>query len=524
MGAETDSQLATAAADDTLGGPMTRTGMRRRPGSRRYSLGMMLAGWAAAGLAVIVVSASLYAYAKYRDVWDGIKHETINVGGDRPPKLSNALNVLVIGSDTRSGRNAKIGGRAEGQRSDTVMVAHISPGGGRMTVLSFPRDTVVPIYGCPSEPDGFAGQAYAPGAVEQINASFANGGANCLWKTIEHTTGIRLDNFIQLNFTGFISVINAVGGVPVCLPRAIHKSQYDHLKLSAGRHVLKGYKALQFWRLREDFGLGSDLQRIQRDQLLMVGLVQKILKSGILHSPVKVWEIIKDIVKARALTTDTGLTTTRIVTIARGVSGISGKNINFIRVPVVTYPANPNWVEFDTSQTPKLFNAIKRDRALPKPAQVKTGGGSKGSKGNKSKKGQAPKLLSASSVSVNVLNGSGVQGIAGATSTALGERGFHILSTASAADYGYHKSVVEYAAHADLSAAVTVASQLPKTSPVVLRQVSSITPGTVTLILGSDFTQLGPPPSQPVGNLAGEYGGYQGSTNPCKGYGSAFAN
>jgi hypothetical protein len=69
-----------------------------------------------------------------------------------------------------------------------------------------------------------------------------------------------------------------------------------------------------------------------------------------------------------------------------------------------------------------------------------------------------------------------------------------------------------------------VASQLPKTSPVVLRQVSSVSSGTVTLILGSDFTKLGPQPSQPVGNLAGEYGGYQGSTNPCKGYGGAFAN
>jgi len=149
--------------------------------------------------------------------------------------------------------------------------------------------------------------------------------------------------------------------------------------------------------------------------------------------------------------------------------------------------------------------------------------GSKGGTGKQSKTGQPAKLLSASSVRVNVLNGSGVQGIAGATAAALGERGFHILSTASASNYGYHKSVVEYAGHVDLSAAVTVASQLPKTSSVVLRQVSSIPPGTVTLILGSDFTKLGPQPSQPLGNL-GEYGGYQGSTNPCKGYGSAFAN
>src|SRR5258708_33267227 len=211
---------------------MGAPGWRRRRVSRQYSRGMMLTGWAAIGLAVILVSGTLYAYAKYRNVLDGIKHEVITGLGNRPPKLNNALNILVSGSDSRAGRNGKIGGHAQGQRSDTVMVAHISPGGGRITVVSFPRDTVVPIYSCPAEP-GFPGQSLQPG-VEQLNASFADGGANCLWKTIEHTTKIHLDNFIQLNFTGFISVINAIGGVPVCLPTAIHPTSFDKLSLQPG--------------------------------------------------------------------------------------------------------------------------------------------------------------------------------------------------------------------------------------------------------------------------------------------------
>jgi LCP family protein required for cell wall assembly len=502
---------------------MTRTGMRRRGGSRRYSVGAMLAGWAAVVLAVALVSGTLYAYAKYRSVFDGIKHVTISGLGKRPPKLNNALNVLVIGSDSRSGRNGKIGGYVAGQRSDTVMVAHISPGGGRITVLSFPRDTVVPIYACPAEP-GFGGQSFQPGSIEQLNASFAAGGANCLWKTIEHTTGIHLDNFIQLNFTGFISVINAIGGVPVCLPVAVQPTSYDRLKLTAGKHVLKGLKALEFWRLREGFGLGSDLQRIQRDQLLMVGLVHKLLNTGVLHSPTKLWAIVNDISRSHALTTDAGMTPGRIVTVARSVSGISRKNIQFIEVPTLTYPANPNWVEFDTSQTTKLFAAIERDHALPKALKL-----SKHGKGKNGKKAKPPKLLSASSVNVNVLNGSGVNGIAGATSSALSARGFHVLSTASAttasgaADFSYTKSVVEYAGPADLSAASTVAAQLAHPSDVLLKQVRSLAPNTVTLILGSTFKQLGPPPSQAVGNLTGQFGGYQGSTNACKGYGTAFS-
>ncbi len=491
---------------------MTRYGMRRGRGSRRYSVGMLLTGWLAAGIAVVLVGGTLYAYAKYHNVWDGISREAITGQGDRPKKLNNALNLLVIGSDSRSGRNGKIGGPAQGQRSDTVMVAHISPGGGGVTVLSFPRDTVVPIYSCPPEPGGFSGQNAAPGSIEQLNSSFSAGGANCLWKTIEHTTGIHLDNFIQLNFTGFISVVNAIGGVPVCLPTRIRETRYDRLKLSAGWHVLKGYKALEFWRLREE-----------RDQLLMVGLVQKILKTGVLHSFSKTWAIINAISRSHALTTDEGLTPGRMVTIARSLSGISKKSIQFIKVPVVNYPANPNWVEFETSQTQPLFAAIQRDRAVPKTAAGKKQGSGKG----KGKKAQPTKLLSPSSVSVNVLNGSGVPGIAGATATALGGRSFHILATASATtptgapDYNYTTSVIEYGGPADLAAAKTVAAQLPN---VTLKQVSTGTLGakTVTLILGSDFTKLGPAPSQPVGNLAGKFGGYQGSTNPCKGYGTAF--
>jgi LCP family protein required for cell wall assembly len=499
---------------------MTRYGTRRGRSSRRYSLGMMLIGWIAIGLTIVLVSGTLWAYAKYRSLWDGINHQKI-IDTSGVKKLNNAMNILLIGSDTRSGRNGQIGGPAAGQRSDTVMVVHISPRARGITVLSFPRDTVVPIYKCPAEPGGFSGQAAAPGSVEQLNSTFSYGGANCLWNTIEKQTHIHLDNFIQLNFTGFISVINAVGGVPVCTPVRIRKTRYDRLALSPGWHVLDGWRALAWWRLREDFGLGSDLQRIQRDQLLMVGLVQKILKTGVLHSITKTWSIINGIVKAHALTTDTGLTPNRLVNIALSLRGVSKHTIQFIEVPVVTDPNNPNWVEFNTSKTPQLFAAIQRDHALPKVPK-----GKKPAKGGA--KSQPAKLLSSSSVTVNVLNGSGANGIAGTTSTALGTRGFHIgqvvsATTASGApDYSYTKSVVEYTGPAELAAARTVAAQLP--GNVILKTVSATTlpSGTVTLILGSDFSRLGPPPAHRVGNLSGKFGGYKASANPCKGYGTAF--
>lgn len=484
----------------------------RGHGRRRHGPWMLLAGWTAIAVAVVLVAAALYGYVQYRTVWDGITKIAVTGLGKRPPTYDNALNILVIGSDSRSGANARIGGYVPGQRSDTVMIVHISPGRGRLSVLSFPRDSVVPILACPAVP-GFPGQQSQPAAVEQLNSSFAYGGPGCLWHTLEQTTRIRIDDFLQLNFTGFISVINALGGVQVCLPYAIRPTSYDHLKLSAGPHVIKGYKALEFWRLREGFGLGSDLQRIQRDQLLMVALVQQILRRHVLRSPTRSYAIVRDIVRAHALTTDTGLTPSRLLAIATSMSGLSRQSVQFVEVPTIAYPANPNWVEFAPASAARLFAAVAHDIRLPKMAK-------------QARPGQGTRLLAASRVRVEVLNGSGVTGIAGRTAAALATRGFHVLGAVSATtaagapDFGYTTSVVEYGAAADLAAARTVAAQLPGAA---LKRVSAVPAGTVHLILGSSFTALAPRPKRnSLGNLAARYSGYSGSTNVCRNYGTAF--
>ncbi len=513
-----------------------RSKARRSPGrsagSGKYTRGMLVSGWSAIGVTAVLVIGTLVGYVKYRAVLDGINHVAVNDLGKRPPKLNNAMNILLIGSDSRSGRNGAIGGRrgVQGQRSDTVMVVHISPGHRHIYVLSFPRDTVVPIYPCAPEP-GFNGQNAQPGAAEQLNSTFAYGGPGCLWKTIEHTTDIRIDDFVQLNFTGFINVINAVGGVEVCLPYAIHPTSYDQLNLSAGPHFLYGFKALEFWRLREAFGLGSDLQRIQRDQLLMVGLVQRILKIGVLHSFTKTYSIISAIVHAHALTTDAGLSPQKILQIGLSMSGINRKSVQFVEVPTVTYPANPNWVQWDTTQDPRLFSAVAHDVKLPKVHKGKHGAkGAKGGQGKGHPGVTGLAQLTASQVNVEVLNGSGVKGIAGTTASALRTRGFHVLGAASAltstgaTNFTFTQSVVQYGSAAELAAARTIAAQL-KTN-VILQLDTSVPTGQVNLVLGSDFTALAPDNqaqrNQAPGNLAAQYNGYSGGTNVCKGYGTAF--
>lgn len=496
---------------------MRRSGPRRERDSRKRSPGIHLGGWIAIGLCAVLTAGVLAAYVKYRPVFDDINQVALAGLGTRPPKFNDSLNILLIGSDSRAGQNGKIGGFTPGQRSDTVMVVHISPGQRGVTVLSFPRDSAVPVLDCPPMPGFPGGQQAVAGSYEQLNSTFSYGGPNCLLHTLEQVTQIHIDDFVQIDFTGFISVIDTLGGVTVCLPYAIRPTSFDRLNLPAGPHLIRGYQALQYWRLREGVGLGSDLQRIQRDQLLMVSLVQKVFSSHVLNSVSKSYGILKGVVQANALTMDTGLTPGRLLSIATGLSGLSMKTIQFVEVPTVPYPPNPNaWVEFDSTQTPGLFQAIIHDAKLPKLKASKTS--KKGTK--KSGGGTTPALLSASAVSVEVLNGSGTPGVARTAATALTAQGFKVTGTGDAGGFGYSKSVVEYSSAADQAAAATVASRLDN---VTVQQVSTIQPGTVTLILGSTFTTIMAAAAKPVTGLSQQYNGYNGTTNICKDNAAAFA-
>jgi len=488
----------------------------RRGNRKHYSLQQKVLGGLAVTVALVLVGGSLTAYLTFRAYWDSVKR--IDVRGDlgayRPPPDPNALNVLLIGSDTRAGANKKFGRYVTGQRSDTIMILHIAPGAHQVEVLSFPRDSVVPILACSPEP-GAAGQTAQPtGYVEQINATFASGGPGCLWKTIEHTTGIHIDDFIELTFTGFEHVIDDIGGVNICLPVAIHDPK-SGLNLTAGPHHVRGREALAFWRVRY-IGEGSDLQRIRRDQFLMASLLQGIEHSGLIHSPGKIFSVIQDVARHGYITTDSQLSPGRLLTIADGLRRISTKSVQFIEVPTVTYPGNVNWVQWQQPQATSLFTAIAHDTKLPKAGKHKTA-----TNGT-----PALDVVSPSLINVTVLNGSTVPGAATRTAAALTARGFNVVGHPSdAASLSYTKSVIEYASAADLPAARTLAALVNNVS---LTENSSLAPGTIDLILGSSFTALRPssstgsnpspsPTASPSStqNLAGRYGGITGNVRIC---------
>lgn len=465
--------------------------------------------WTSVALTAVLVAGAIGAYVTLRMQLSGITHITRIDAHFRPHRYNNALNILLLGSDTRNGRNGAIGGRMGCNCSDTIMLAHISPGRGKVTVISIPRDTMVPYYAC-SPWDGLPGQQADPYAVERINATLADGGPECVRETVEQQTGIFVSYVVEINFTGFEKVINDVGGVNVCLPFAIDNvitgTEGSGLNLPAGEHHIYGRVALEFWRTRYNVADGSDIARIQRDQYLMAQVVKGVLHSGLLHSPAKIYTVIGDI--ADAMTTDAS--DTELLHLATSLNGVSAGNIQFLTAPWVSYPYNLNEVEFAQPQANALFWAIAHDTALPritrKKAAVTAAGPKRPGRSPGSMPGE-PLTVSPSAVKVLILNGSSGVDQTAQAAVALTSRGFTVVGTGYAATTGYTTSVIEYGVPADLPAATTLAGQIPSAS---VRYVPGLTAGTVQVILGSTFRALSPPTptsQSSLNSLSSDYGG-----------------
>ena len=472
--------------------------------------------WTSVALVAILVVITAGVYAVVRIELSGITRVPRIDAKQRPPKYTNALNILLLGADTRSSKHP-IGGRVGCSCSDTIMIAHISPGRGNVTVVSIPRDTVVPLYAC-SAWRGLPGQPADPYAVERINATLAAGGPECVRETVEQQTGIYINDVVMLNFSGFEQVINDIGGVNVCLPFSIHNvitaSEGSGLDLKAGRHHINGRVALEFWRTRYNVADGSDIARIARDQYLMAQIVKGVLHSGLLRSPTKIFSVIADV--ANATTTDAS--DTELLHIATSLRGISARNVQFITAPWVSYPYNPNEVQFAEPQADAVFWALAHDTAVPKTGKGRHGPRVETVKGPQNgpiDEGPTGTLttLVPSQVKVMVLNGSSQVNRSSAAATGLASRGFNVAGTGYAPSTGYRSTVIEYAKRADLAAARTLSGQFAHAK---LRLKAGLTPGTVDVILGSSFTKLAPPKPTSrasIRSLSDSYGGITASVS-----------
>ncbi len=227
-------------------------------------------------LAVVVVLILVGTVATYFFLNGKLTRSDILAGYAGRPAPGSGTNWLIAGSDSRQGlTTAQEHQYSTGQidttgagRSDTIMILHVPAGGGRPVLISVPRDSYVNI----------PGHGY-----NKINAAFSFGGPALLAETIQNNTGLYINHFMDIGFGGFVNVVNAVGGVRMCLPSAIH-DQASGLNLHAGCQVLTGGQALAWVRDRHSFTT-QDLQREQDQRLFLAALLKKMTSAGVITNP-----------------------------------------------------------------------------------------------------------------------------------------------------------------------------------------------------------------------------------------------
>ena len=256
------------------------------------------------------------------------------------PNAGRAVNILIIGSDSREGDNdvdgAGSSGTTEGMRSDTALIAHVSADRSHVDIVSIPRDTLVDIPSCPL-PDGTTTSAQYN---TMFNAAFATGaqtgdvayGAACTILTVEQLTGLTIDDFVVVDFTGFTRVINALDGVPIYFEEDVTDSS-SGLSQVAGCHLLDGDQALAYARTRKSLGDGSDISRISRQQYLIKSVVNEALSANLLTNPSRTYDFLDASVST--LTTGTNLfgSLWGMAGFAMSLSSIGSDNITMVTMP-----------------------------------------------------------------------------------------------------------------------------------------------------------------------------------------------
>lgn len=303
-------------------------------------------------------------------------------GDDRPPAVpaeqdpsdpfaGKDLNILVMGTDFRDEANAEIAGAGDEFHSDTTLLVHLSGDRSRIEAVSIPRDSLVDIPACKLP----GGGETAPQSNAMFNASFSLGGgpdkdvtgaAACTIRTVEKLTGVRISDHVVVQMTGVIGVVDAIGGVTMCLPEPV-KGQRVDLDLPEGKQKLDGYTAINFLRARKGEGMGleigSDLKRIERQQAFFDAAMREILSQNVITDSPRLYRMVREILGS--ISTDPELASpTALAGLAWSIRDLDPSRLVFTSVPVVTAPSDPNRVVW-TSDADAIWERIRADKAPP---------------------------------------------------------------------------------------------------------------------------------------------------------------
>ncbi|OKJ49057.1 LytR family transcriptional regulator [Streptomyces sp. CB02261] len=428
----------------------------------------------ATALSVTVLAAGGIGHAVVTGLNTGITRVDPFKDMKNRPQAGHGMNVLVVGTDGRDRITAeekekyRLGG-APCHCTDTVMLVHISEDRDRASVVSLPRDSYAEM---PEHTDLTSGEKHQAHPVK-LNAAYAEGGPGLTVRTVESMTGVKIDHYLEVDFTSFMRTVDAVGGVQICTARPV-KDPYTGLDLKAGTHELDGGQALQYVRSRHIDG-AADIGRMQRQQRFLAALVERISSGGVLFNPVRFREVATALLSSVRADEDFG--TDQLFALAKAMRGFTPASSEFVSVPIgdMSFPVKGigSTVKWDAAKAQKLFQALREDRPLTpaKPASSD----------------KAPRDVvvdvAPRTVRVQVYNGTRTDGLGRKVDDALRGTGFDTTRTPmTAPGTDRARTVVEYDPRWDRSAK-TLAAALPgaELKPVAGRG------GTLRVTVGADY-------------------------------------
>ncbi|CAM5486911.1 MULTISPECIES: LCP family protein [Streptomyces] len=475
------------AASRRAGGRMGRGQKQKKGGKKKVLL------WTGGVLAFVMVALAASAYAYLEHLKDNINSVADDGAGTGGFSKDRAINVLLIGTDKRSGEgNEGYGDKDSPGHADTTFILHVSKDRSNATALSIPRDLITDIPDCPTQQEDGT-ETVIPGQQNtKFNESLGQSERtpSCTMRTVTELTGIKMDHFMVADFNAVKTLSTAVGGVEVCLAKDIDDPD-SHLKLSKGTHTIEGEEALAFVRTRHSVGFGGDLSRIEIQQQFLSSLMRKLSSNDTLTSPTKMFSLAE--AGTKALTVDSTLADiSKLRDLGMELGKLDPKNLTFTTIPVVDNPAETvkATVVLDERKAQTVFQMVREDVSF---TAVKK-------KEKKEKAAVAARLkgerADASEVRVDVYNGGAATGSAQTTLTWLQNTQGVLKSTQLGNAPGeLAKTTVEYGEDE--------APQARKLADLMGLPASALKPGesvsnsqglpAVKLTLGRDFKGAGIP-------------------------------
>ncbi|MFE2348494.1 LCP family protein [Kitasatospora cineracea] len=402
------------------------------------------------------------------------------------------VNLLLIGSDSRAGSNKDLGGGQDGgARSDTAILLHVYADHRHAVGVSIPRDSLVEVPPCmlpnktwtKDQPSAMFNSAFSVGDTDQGNPA-------CTQNTVEKLTGLRIDHTMVVNFQGFADMTTAVGGVDVCLPKAIYEGDLNPNLGHRGKELFKqghqtisGQAALDYVRIRHGLGDGSDIGRTKRQQAFLSSLIKQVKVKGM--DPTTLLPLADAATKA--LTVDEGLGSAgKLVDFAMSLKNVDLHDIKFLTVPWRYQGERVALLHPDADQ---LWAALKADRTLdgqdtaPSPAAADPSPAAPTT--------TAPAKVDGAGVRVAVYNGTETAGLTTRAAQALEESGFTVTGRANASSRTHRSTLVEYGA-GEKAKAEKVAALFPGAVLQAGGQAG------ISLTLGADYAAGGTTAAPPV--------------------------